>query len=210
MSANEADGFNDVKQSPAANTTTNNEEEAKAATSSAADKEKEDNSSRFECNICLDVAKDAVVSFCGHLFCWPCLHQWLDTRPNRQLCPVCKSAISKDRVIPLYGRGGDNSDPREKVPPRPQGQRSEESPQGGFPGMFQWGGDNGHGGVQFSLGIGVFPIQFFASFFNTGLGGADRRPEPPPQGSRQQLEEQFLSNMFMYIGILILVWLFLF
>jgi len=29
----------------------------------------------FECNICLDVAKDAVVSHCGHLFCWPCLHQ---------------------------------------------------------------------------------------------------------------------------------------
>ena len=22
----------------------------------------------FECNICLDTAKDAVVSFCGHLF----------------------------------------------------------------------------------------------------------------------------------------------
>jgi len=41
--------------------------------------------------------------------------------------------------------------------------------------MFQWGGDNGHGGVQFSLGIGVFPISFFASFFNTG--GADRRNE---------------------------------
>jgi len=36
---------------------------------------------------------------CGHLFCWPCLHQWLDTRPNRQLCPVCKSAISKERVF---------------------------------------------------------------------------------------------------------------
>uniref|UniRef100_A0A914RNH6 RING-type E3 ubiquitin transferase n=1 Tax=Parascaris equorum TaxID=6256 RepID=A0A914RNH6_PAREQ len=34
---------------------------------------------------------------CGHLFCWPCLHQWLNTRPNRQLCPVCKSAISKDK-----------------------------------------------------------------------------------------------------------------
>ena len=29
----------------------------------------------FECNICLDVARDAVVSMCGHLFCWPCLHQ---------------------------------------------------------------------------------------------------------------------------------------
>ena len=29
----------------------------------------------LQCNICLDVARDAVVSMCGHLFCWPCLHQ---------------------------------------------------------------------------------------------------------------------------------------
>ena len=36
--------------------------------------------SAFECNICLDVASDAVISMCGHLFCWPCLHQWLETR----------------------------------------------------------------------------------------------------------------------------------
>jgi hypothetical protein len=88
--------------------------------------------------------------------------------------------------------------------------------------MFQWGGDNGHGGVQFSLGIGVFPISFFASF----LGGTDRRPDPrnslhhihplnhfhnsAPQGSRQQAEEQFLSNVFMYIGLFILLWLLLF
>ncbi|KAL3086943.1 hypothetical protein niasHT_021807 [Heterodera trifolii] len=171
------------------------------------DSEKED--SRFECNICLDMAKDAVVSMCGHLFCWPCLFQWMDTRPYRQLCPVCKSAISKDKVIPLYGRGGGDSDPREKIPPRPQGQRTEETNQG-FPGMFHWGGDNGGhggGGVQFSLGIGVFPISFFASFFNTNFGGADRRPDPPPVGSRQMVEEQLLSNTFLYIGVLILLWL---
>ncbi|KAK8769698.1 hypothetical protein V5799_013837 [Amblyomma americanum] len=79
----------------------------------------------FECNICLDTAKDAVVSLCGHLFCWPCLHQWLETRPNRQVCPVCKAGISRDKVIPLYGRGGSKQDPREKLPPRPPGQRSE-------------------------------------------------------------------------------------
>ncbi len=66
----------------------------------------------FECNICLDTAKDAVVSHCGHLFCWPCLHCWLETRPNRQSCPVCKAAVSRDKVIPLYGRGGSNVDPR--------------------------------------------------------------------------------------------------
>ena len=58
-----------------------------------------------QCNICLDTARDAVISLCGHLFCWPCLHQWLETRPNRQICPVCKAGISKEKVIPLYGRG---------------------------------------------------------------------------------------------------------
>ncbi len=78
--------------------------------------------SQYECNICLDTAKDAVISMCGHLFCWPCLFQWLETRPNNQTCPVCKSAISRDKVVPLYGRNcTDKKDPRDKVPPRPQG-----------------------------------------------------------------------------------------
>ena len=47
------------------------------------------------------------------IFSWPCLHQWLETRPNRPMCPVCKAGISKDKVIPLYGRGNVNQqDPR--------------------------------------------------------------------------------------------------
>ncbi len=87
---------------------------------------RESANSQFECNICLDVARDAVISMCGHLFCWPCLHKWLETRPSNQTCPVCKSAISRDKVIPLYGRNcADKKDPRDKVPPRPQGQRTE-------------------------------------------------------------------------------------
>uniref|UniRef100_A0A1I7WR90 RING-type E3 ubiquitin transferase n=1 Tax=Heterorhabditis bacteriophora TaxID=37862 RepID=A0A1I7WR90_HETBA len=61
-----------------------------ASTDKPSSSKKEEDSARFECNICLDTAKDAVVSMCGHLFCWPCLVQWLDTRPSRQLCPVCK------------------------------------------------------------------------------------------------------------------------
>ncbi len=35
------------------------------STSTAEEKE---NDRMFECNICLDTAKDAVVSMCGHLF----------------------------------------------------------------------------------------------------------------------------------------------
>lgn len=59
---------------------------------------------------------------------WPCLHQWLETKPMRPTCPVCKSAVTREQVIPLYGRGSDKKDPREKkIPPRPQGQRTEQS-----------------------------------------------------------------------------------
>lgn len=94
----------------------NLKDEPSTSSKSNADHEKTEDKkdeSIYECNICLDTAKDAVVSMCGHLFCWPCLHQWLETRPNRQLCPVCKAAISKDKVIPLYGRGSTNQeDPR--------------------------------------------------------------------------------------------------
>jgi hypothetical protein len=35
------------------------------------------------------VASDAVISMCGHLFCWPCLHQWLETRWDRGCQMVC-------------------------------------------------------------------------------------------------------------------------
>ena len=70
-------------------------------------------SATFECNICLETAREAVVSVCGHLYCWPCLHQWLETRPDRQECPVCKAGISREKVVPLYGRGSQKpQDPR--------------------------------------------------------------------------------------------------
>jgi len=50
----------------------------------------------------------------------------LETRPNRQECPVCKAGIGRDKVVPLYGRGSaSNVDPRDKLPPRPQAQRPE-------------------------------------------------------------------------------------
>ncbi|KAI6188600.1 RING-type E3 ubiquitin transferase [Aphelenchoides besseyi] len=159
--------------------------------------------SRFECNICLDVAKDAVISMCGHLFCWPCLHQWLQTRPNHPLCPVCKSTVSREKVIPLYGRSGNNADPRDKVPPRPRGHRTEDV-SNGFS-NFQFG-DGGPGAVQFSLGIGVFPFSFVASYFNTALTG-ERRPEQPNVGSQEHLEERLLSNVFCGMAAVFLLWL---
>jgi hypothetical protein len=39
------------------------------------DQENSHGESLYECNICLDTASLPVVTLCGHLYCWPCLHQ---------------------------------------------------------------------------------------------------------------------------------------
>ncbi|KAL5238519.1 hypothetical protein ACI65C_005929 [Semiaphis heraclei] len=93
--------------------TISNESDSPQKNTSNEESDNIDDQDNYECNICLDSATDAVVSVCGHLFCWPCLHQWLVTRPNCQLCPVCKAGINRDKVIPIYGRGNSKKeDPR--------------------------------------------------------------------------------------------------
>lgn len=88
-----------------------------------------DGSAAFECNICFEQATEPVISLCGHLYCWPCLSQWMDSRQT-PLCPVCKAGIGKDKVVPIFTRGGDNKDPRKKpASPRPQAQRPAAEPQ---------------------------------------------------------------------------------
>ncbi|XP_018012723.1 E3 ubiquitin-protein ligase RNF185-like [Hyalella azteca] len=168
--------------------------------------DQEKSSGSFECNICLDTAKDAVVSVCGHLFCWPCLHQWLELRPNNKTCPVCKAAISRDKVIPLYGRGADSSsDPRNKAPPRPAGQRTEPEPQHSFMNGFGFGGDGagGAGGnFQFHFGIGAFPFGFF-TLMNNGLNLGNNAQMPPGQSE----DDVFLSRVFMGMAIFFVLWL---
>lgn len=83
----------------------------------------------FDCNICLDFAADPVVTLCGHLYCWPCIYEWL--RPAvesaasdnyssaRRQCPVCKATLSADNLVPLYGRGGSSKKSLNDIPRRP-------------------------------------------------------------------------------------------
>ncbi|XP_078501979.1 E3 ubiquitin-protein ligase RNF5 isoform X2 [Lissotriton helveticus] len=152
----------------------------------------------FECNICLDTARDAVISLCGHLFCWPCLHQWLETRPDRQECPVCKAGISRDKVIPLYGRGSTSQqDPRLKTPPRPQGQRPEPESRGGF----QSFGDTG---FHMSFGIGAFPFGLFTTVFNTNDYFHRADLDGAPHGNNGS---GWQDSLFLFIAIFFFFWL---
>ncbi|KAF5203362.1 E3 ubiquitin-protein ligase [Thalictrum thalictroides] len=88
----------------------------------------------FDCNVCLDVAQEPVVTSCGHLFCWPCLFQWLHIHCDHRECPVCKGEVAESDITPIYGRGssekevekpGKEADSSLKIPPRPHGRRLE-------------------------------------------------------------------------------------
>ncbi|XP_052175215.1 uncharacterized protein LOC127790029 [Diospyros lotus] len=83
----------------------------------------------FDCNICLDMAKEPVVTCCGHLFCWPCLYRWLHLHSFAKECPVCKGEVTSKSITPIYGRGSNTCGIEEeqsvKVPLRPHARRVE-------------------------------------------------------------------------------------
>ncbi|EEF31679.1 rnf5, putative [Ricinus communis] len=83
----------------------------------------------FDCNICLDLATDPVVTCCGHLFCWPCLYRWLHVHSDAKECPVCKGEVTIKNVTPIYGRGSNTREPEEdlglEIPHRPHARRVE-------------------------------------------------------------------------------------
>ncbi|KAJ3695222.1 hypothetical protein LUZ60_000599 [Juncus effusus] len=78
-------------------------------------------SAPFNCNICLDTLSDPVVTLCGHLYCWPCIHHWLLQSHSPEIpsspCPTCKSPLSENSFIPVYGQGPRTN--TANVPPRP-------------------------------------------------------------------------------------------
>ncbi|KAK7252883.1 hypothetical protein RIF29_37138 [Crotalaria pallida] len=132
----------------------------------------------FECNICFDLAQDPVITLCGHLFCWPCLYQWLHHHSHSQECPVCKALVQEDKLVPLYGRGKNQTDPRTKsypgmdIPHRPSGQRPQTAPPP--PPPTEGPGATPFGNYGFGLMGGFIPMATarFGNFtLSTAFGG---------------------------------------
>ncbi len=169
------------------------------------------NGGDFECSVCLDTATNPCVSPCGHLFCWGCIHPWLDGGKNS--CPVCKAHIAyKDDasgrgIIPLYTRGAseDGAGPAASgagpsIPERPRPVRQEAPPAGAAANPFgnMFGGNNG---VQFQA-FG-FPFMMGGAFTFGGGGVAGAGPAIPLSPEEQRRVN--LSRIFLFAGIAILL-----
>lgn len=147
---------------------------------------------QFECNICLELAKEPIVTLCGHLFCWPCLFRWIQVQSYTRACPVCKAGVEVDKVIPIYGRGSE-FDPRQEakivqpVPPRPAGQRPSPTPAGAPTAAQQQG---------------VLPALFG---FQLGPGQGYVEALTP-----EQQHQAFLSRLLLMLGSFVIMCLLLF
>lgn len=153
-----------------------------------------EDSSAFECNICLELSKEPVVTLCGHLYCWPCLYRWMQVQSYCRACPVCKAGVEIEKVIPIYGRGTETAANIQEavklqpVPPRPVGQRPA-AVQANTPGTGQ------QGMIPTLLGFNLGPGQGYA-------GNEALTPE--------QQHQAFLSRLLLMLGSFVIMCLLLF
>ncbi|CAD2108720.1 hypothetical protein YYG_01415 [Plasmodium vinckei petteri] len=131
--------------------------EKKETTSNNASQQNDCNRSTFECNICFDDVRDPVVTRCGHLFCWFCLSAWIKKNND---CPVCKAEVTKENVIPLYGRGQSSSDHKYSTTeePRPTPKRKEN--------VRRNNDYSNNLGLRASFGVWANPFSFGMSYTN--------------------------------------------
>ena len=74
-----------------------------------------------ECPICLANARLPIVTRCGHIFCWECIKNWVESKQKME-CPICKNGIKLNEVIKLYS--GDNEKKEGEIDDRPQQERT--------------------------------------------------------------------------------------
>lgn len=154
----------------------------------------------FDCNICLELAHDPVITLCGHLYCWPCLYRWMQVPGELKECPVCKAGIDEDKVIPLYGRGCSGRDPRKfpvegmDIPARPAAQRPPSVPQ------YAQGPNGGGVGAMPLLGLHMPP---------NGAGPHPNLLYGEPLSPEQQ-QQAFLSRLLLMLGSFVIMCLLLF
>ncbi|KAL0243192.1 hypothetical protein GEMRC1_005753 [Eukaryota sp. GEM-RC1] len=55
--------------------------------------------SHYLCDICHEILKNPVTTWCGHTFCMSDLQEWLVSHNG---CPICRAEVDKSRLCPNY------------------------------------------------------------------------------------------------------------
>ena len=51
-----------------------------------------------KCSLCLEFRKRTSLTSCGHLFCWPCIQEWIQ---NKAECPLCREELKPNQIVCL-------------------------------------------------------------------------------------------------------------
>ena len=163
---------------------------------------KKQSGNNFECTICLETAKEPVLTKCGHMYCWPCIYNWLDSKGGKAKCPNCKNLITKDDLRPVYSNdeNKDNTNRFKNIPKRPKAERNPNSDNDNT--------GNGFSNFSFNFG-GFFPFMGMGMNFNnqnqyeSGYNNANNNSQNEfLQGVPENTKQAIINLMFLMIFIL--------